>query len=106
MTERLRLSASERDLLKSLRDSKEGEIISPPRNMEVAIYGLEAKEMVDVTADKSGIVSIRLTYKGQAYMQEYPNLRNPISKTMQWFIGLLITIIVGISSAFIGYFIK
>lgn len=45
---------------------------------------------------------LRLTDKGKAYMEQYPSLRNPISKETVSLIIALLSLLVGIAALFVA----
>ena len=57
-------------------------------------------------SDKSPGFLVWLTPAGESYIKSNPTLKNPMSKTTKWIIGLLFPVLTGIGTVLISHFIK
>lgn len=85
---RINLSQDEKKVLKMLRINKR--IISPPQELRAAIYELVRKQFVIIADTKNGIATVWLSDRGQAYINQYPRLCNPVPSWIKS-IGNLVT---------------
>lgn len=102
------LSKEAKKILRSLRDNSDNKNIKRlPNDKKMATDELEYYNFVKTDdSDKSPGFLVWITPTGESYIKGNPTLKNPMSKTTKWIIGLLIPVLTGIGSVLISHFIK
>lgn len=105
---RVWLSKEAKEILRSFIDNSDNENIKRlPNDTKMATDELEGYKFVKTDdSDKSPGFLVWLTPKGESYIKRNPTLKNPMSKTTKWIIGLLIPVLTGIGTILISHFIK